>query len=56
MLKTNGGKVNSIMDPSLGSCELLTDESRAMFQAMRGNRVAQFVAEHPDFVNGDAVG
>jgi LCP family protein required for cell wall assembly len=53
MLKTNGGKVNSVQDPTLGSCELLTDESVDMFKALRSDTLANFVYAHPDFINAD---
>jgi LCP family protein required for cell wall assembly len=50
MLKTNGGKVNSVEVAGLGSCEQLTEESEEMFRAMRGGTVMQFVLAHPHFV------
>jgi LCP family protein required for cell wall assembly len=54
MLKTNGGKVNSVVDPVLGSCEVLTPESREMFEALKTDRLDEFVLAHPDFVNAEA--
>jgi anionic cell wall polymer biosynthesis LytR-Cps2A-Psr (LCP) family protein len=50
MLKTNGGKVNSVQVAGLGSCEQLTDESEEMFRAMRAGTLPQFVLNHPHFV------
>jgi len=52
LLKTNGGRLNTLRDPVLGSCEILSRESRLLFAAMRTGTVAQFVAQHPDFANG----
>jgi hypothetical protein len=54
MLKTNGGKVNSVLDPALGACELLTPESRELFEALNADRLDDFVLAHPDFVNAEA--
>ena len=54
MLKTNGGKVNTVLDPALGACELLTPESRELFEALNADRLDDFVLAHPDFVNAEA--
>lgn len=50
MLKTNGGKVNSVEVAGLGSCEQLTEESEEMFRAMRSGTLTQFVLTNPHFV------
>jgi hypothetical protein len=33
------------------ACERLTPESETMLDALRTDTLAQFVAEHPEFVN-----
>jgi hypothetical protein len=50
LLKANGGKFNPV---SCGneSCEGLTPETLALFNAMRDDTVAKFVVDHPDFIN-----
>jgi LCP family protein required for cell wall assembly len=51
-LRTNGGSFNS--DTRSGqSVELLTAESMAMFEAAANDTMAQFVLNHPDFINSD---
>ncbi|HLL66771.1 MAG TPA: LCP family protein [Micromonosporaceae bacterium] len=54
MLKTNGGKVNPIEVPGVGSSEQLTDESRAMFAALQADALAVFAGQHPHFVAADS--
>ena len=53
MIKTNAGKVNSVDVPGVGSSEQLTDESREMFTAIRKDKLAEFLAAHPDFESPD---
>jgi NAD(P)-dependent dehydrogenase (short-subunit alcohol dehydrogenase family) len=51
-LRTNGGEYNS--DQRNGqSVELLNAESLAMFEAAANDNMAQFILNHPDFLDSD---
>jgi hypothetical protein len=54
MLKTNAGKASGAVVGGQ-DVELLSDDSRAMFQAARTDQLAAFVATHPDFVATDTL-
>jgi LCP family protein required for cell wall assembly len=55
MIKTNAGKVNPIEVPGVGSCEQLSEESKAMFAALQADTLGTFVAQHSDFVATDTL-
>lgn len=50
MIKTNGGRFNPV-DCGGASCEGLTKESVEMFQAIRDDKVAEFIINNPGFVS-----
>jgi LCP family protein required for cell wall assembly len=52
LLRTNGGEYHSTQINGK-SVELLSDESLAMFEAAANDTMAQFVLNHPHFVNPD---
>jgi LCP family protein required for cell wall assembly len=54
MLKTNAGKVSG-GQVNGQDVELLSDDSRSMFQAVKSDQLAAFVATHPDFVATDTL-
>jgi LCP family protein required for cell wall assembly len=49
MIKTNGGKINSIPVGS-GTAEALSETSKQMLQALRDDSLEEFVRAHPDWV------
>ena len=55
MIKTNAGKITPIDVPGVGSCEQLSDESKAMFSALQADTLGTFVAQHSDFVATDTL-
>lgn len=50
-LRTNGGDYQSFQDENGKSYERLTEESLAMFRAAADDTMAEFVLDHPDFIN-----
>ncbi len=54
MLRTNAGAFASVTCPDGADCEQLTAESVRMFEAARGDTMADFVAAHPSWVATDA--
>jgi LCP family protein required for cell wall assembly len=54
MLKTNAGKLSGgIVNGQ--DVEMLTDDSKTMFQAVKSDQLEAFVATHPDFVATDTL-
>lgn len=50
LVRTNGGKFNSRQSSSGESREALTQESIEMFRAVKNDRLAEFLDEHPDML------
>jgi hypothetical protein len=53
MIKTNGGHFNSRPMPGLGSVEIFSDDSRALFAAVRAGTVDAFLDQHRDWMSAD---
>jgi LCP family protein required for cell wall assembly len=51
MLKANGGEFHVVNCGGGESCEGLTDDTLDMFRAMADDTVADFVLNHPQFIN-----
>lgn len=51
-LKTNAGKFNSRSIDGIGSVEILSDESLDLLKSAKTDTVAQFAAQHPEYVAG----
>ncbi|MEV6343001.1 LCP family protein [Actinoplanes sp. NPDC051851] len=50
-IKTNAGTFNSESIPGIGSVELLSDDSLKLLQAVKDDKVANFLLDHPAFVS-----
>jgi polyisoprenyl-teichoic acid--peptidoglycan teichoic acid transferase len=53
MIKTNGGKFNTRTVPGVGSVEIFSDESKALFTDVRNDSIDTFLAGHPDWISPD---
>lgn len=54
MIKTNRGAYNSAQVPGT-SAEGLSDQSRAMFTALRDNRIDEWLLQNPEWLGADTV-
>lgn len=56
MVKTNAGRFNPVRLQDGSEAEQLSEASLAMLQALKNDRMAEFVLAHQDFVSADASG
>jgi anionic cell wall polymer biosynthesis LytR-Cps2A-Psr (LCP) family protein len=54
MIKTNRGTFNSAQVPGT-SAEGLSDDSKAMFAALRDNKIDEWLVQHPEWLGTDTV-
>jgi len=53
MLLTNGGQYASVTCPDGSSCQVLNNDSKAMFTAALNDGLPAFISAHPKFVGAD---